>query len=344
VVADHAVGETPVGVLTGDLLFAGDVGRPEFFGALGTDAATMHAEARLVRDSLSRLAALPDFLQIWPGHGAGELHARAVTATPQSTLGYERQVNWALRAQADEAFTAALLRDPPDLPQCRRVLKAMNCAGTVVTSGTGEVPMRSRLEAQEWIAGAGFVVDSRPADVFAQAFLPGSLNIPGTHGFTRWFGSLITYELPVWLLVTDEAQGAALLHDLQLIGFDGVVGVTVASDALTGTFSTALASQSAVALAGSLGRDGMTVLDVRSRGEFTAGHVAGALHVPLGELPQRLAEVPSSGTLVTTCADGERAAIAASLLLMAGAPAVENLHGGLAAWTTAGYTLTTITD
>ena len=159
--------------------------------------------------------------------------------------------------------------------------------------------------------------------------------------FATWFGSLIDYTAGVWLLVSDEAHGVRLVRELMSIGFDKVVGVSVADDALVGIDTEAVTQRSPVALSGALGRDGLLVLDVRNRSEWDAGHLPGALNIPLGELPHRLGELPADGTIVTQCASGGRSAIAASLLLMAGASSVENLAGGVQGWTSSGFTLVT---
>ena len=340
VVTDHAADRHPIGILTGDFLFVGDVGRPDLLGMGQPDTQVMEGQARTLFRTLARLAPLPDYLQIWPGHGPGGVRGRAISGMPQSTLGYERHVNWAFRPQTEDTFVAALLAEPPDAPMYFGVMKQMNRTGPVMLGGLPEVPARSGFEAQAWAQSGGFMVDARSAEAFALAHLPASLNIPGARSFTSWFGSLIDYGTDVWLLAEDEAQGVRLVRALMSIGFDRIVGVSVADDALAGVDHAILPSRSAVALSGALGREGLEVLDVRSRDEFARGHVAGASHIPLGELPHRFAEVPLDGTLVTICANGTRSAIAASLLLMAGAAGVEHLHGGLEAWTNAGFALT----
>jgi hydroxyacylglutathione hydrolase len=340
-VTDGAASALPMGMLSGDFLFVGDVGRPDLLETAARQVGTMEPSARSLYASIQRLAKLPDYLQIWPGHGAGSACGRALGAVPQSTLGYERLVNWALQPQTEAAFVAEVLRDQPDAPAYFAVMKRVNRDGPTVLGGLPEVPHRSGFEAQQWAERLGLVVDARPADDFAMAHMRGSLNIPGNRSFASWFGSLIDYGADVWLLAEDEAHGTRLVRELMSIGFDKVVGVSVASDALEGIDTVIIAQRSPVALSGALGRDGLTVIDVRNRSEWAAGHIPGALHIPLGELPQRLTELPADGTIVTQCASGARSAIAASLLLLAGAASVENLRGGIAGWTNAGFTLTT---
>ena len=340
-VTDGAASTKPMGMLTGDFLFVGDVGRPDLLEVAAKQIGTMESSARALYASLERLKALPDYLQIWPGHGAGSACGRALGAVPQTTLGYERLVNWALQPQTESEFVAEVLRDQPEAPAYFAVMKQVNRDGPTVLGGLPDVPVRSGFEAQQWAEKLGLVVDARPAEAFAHEHMRGSLNIPGNRTFASWFGSLIDYGADVWLLSVDEAHGTQLVRELMSLGFDRVVGVSVASDALTGIDLVRVAQRSPVALKGALGRDGLIVLDVRSRSEFATGHVAGAVHISLGELPQRLVELPADGTIVTMCASGGRSAIAASLLQLAGASSVENLSGGLQGWTNAGFELTT---
>lgn len=340
-VTDGAASEHPMGLLTGDFLFVGDVGRPDLLEVVANQAGMMDASARQLYHSIQRLKDLPDYLQIWPGHGAGSACGRALGAVPQSTLGYERLVNWALQPQTEDAFVSEVLRDQPDAPAYFAVMKQINRDGPALLGGLPEVPHRSGFEAQQWLEKLGLVVDARPSDEFALAHMRGALNIPGNRTFASWFGSLIDYGTPVWLLATTEEHGVRLVRELMSIGYDKIVGVSVAGDAMTGVDTEAVAQRSPIALSGALGRDGLLVLDVRSRSEYAVGHLPGAVHIPLGELPHRLAELPADGTIVTQCATGGRSAIAASLLLMAGATSVENLAGGIQGWTSAGFTLTT---
>lgn len=340
-VTDGAASTKPMGILTGDFLFVGDVGRPDLLEKAAKQVATMESSARVLYASLQRLKTLPDYLQIWPGHGAGSACGRALGAVPQSTLGYERLVNWALQPQTESEFVTDVLRDQPEAPAYFGVMKRVNRDGPTLLGGLPEVPHRSGFEAQQWSEKLGLVVDARPAEAFAQEHMRGSLNIPGNRTFASWFGSLIDYGADVWLLAVDEQHGERLVRELMSIGFDRVVGVSVASDALTGIDLATVAQRSPVSLNGALGRDGLIVLDVRNRSEWATGHIAGSLNIPLGDLPQRLVELPADGTIVTQCASGGRSAIAASLLLLAGAPSVENLSGGIQGWTNAGFALTT---
>lgn len=340
-VTDGANSSKPMGMLTGDFLFVGDVGRPDLLERAAKQAGTMEGSARALYHSLQRIAEFPDYLQVWPGHGAGSACGRALGAVPQSSLGYERLVNWALKPQSEDAFVAEVLRDQPEAPAYFGVMKQVNRDGPALLGGVPALPLRSGFEAQEWLDRRGLTIDARSADEFARGHLRHTLNIPGNKSFPNWFGSLIDYATPAWLLVNDEAHGEVLLRELMMIGYDQVAGVTTVGDGITGDDAEAVSQRSAASLAGALGRPGLVVLDVRSPGEFATGHIPGAVNIPLGELPGRLREVPADGTVVAQCASGGRSAIAASLLLLAGAAPVENLSGGIAAWRQGGFEVVT---
>ncbi len=336
-VTDGAALAEPMGMLTGDFLFVGDVGRPDLLETAAGQVGTMEASARTLYQSLQRLAAVPDYLQVWPGHGAGSACGRALGSVPQSTLGYERLVNWALRPQTEDAFVAEVLRDQPDAPAYFAVMKRMNRDGPALRTAPAALPMRSAVELEEWIEQRGLVVDARAADVFAAGHLRHALNIPGSSSFTSWFGSLVDFGSPCWLIAEDAADASRLVRELMMIGYDLVHGVTAADALALGAAAAQVPQRSAASLAGALGRPGLTLLDVRRRSEVAAGAIPGAINIPLAELPKRLRELPADDTIVVHCAAGGRSAIAASLLLLAGAERVENLDGGFAAWTLGGF-------
>jgi hydroxyacylglutathione hydrolase len=341
-VTDGAASSEPVGMLSGDFLFVGDVGRPDLLETVAHQVGTMERSARALRHSLERLALLPDYLQIWPGHGAGSACGRALGAIPQSTLGYERRVNWALQPQSEAQFVSEVLRGQPDAPSYFAVMKRMNRDGPTLLSGVPSARIQSGFDAQEWSHRDGLVIDTRPADQFALGHVRRSLSIPGNKSFSTWFGAVIDYESDAWLLVSSEAEGVRLVRELMHIGYDRVAGLSLAADALEGIAHESLAQRSAASLAGVIGEPAVIVLDVRSRTEFAHAHIPGARNIPLAELPRRLREVPTDSTVIAQCASGGRSSIAASLLLLAGVERVENLYGGMQAWTNGGFTVSRV--
>jgi hydroxyacylglutathione hydrolase len=336
VVTDTAAGETPMGMLSGDFLFVGDVGRPDLLERAVGRRGTMAASARQLFASLERLVHLPDHLQVWPGHGAGSACGKSLGAVPQTTLGYERLTNWALGVASEEEFVQRVLAGQPEPPAYFARMKRLNASGVPGLPrprGDGDDALGDA------IARGALVVDVRPSADFAVGHLPRAVNIPLGNSFLTWAGSVVPPDRDVVLVATPAVRSAAALaaRELRLIGLDRVLGV-FAPDELApiaaGPLAT-LPSIPAAALARE-SRRGATVLDVRNRSEWEEGHVPGARLVPLPELPARLEELRGAGPIAVHCQGGSRSAVAASLLRSAGFADVSNVDGGFAAWLQAG--------
>ena len=134
-VGDTKAGSTPMGALTGDFLFVGDVGRPDLLERAAKEKGTMEASAHQLFASLRRFRELPDYLQIWPGHGAGSSCGKSLGAVPQSTLGYERRTNWAFSMENEEEFVRAVLEGQPDPPRYFAFMKRINRDGPPLRNG-----------------------------------------------------------------------------------------------------------------------------------------------------------------------------------------------------------------
>jgi len=190
-------------------------------------------------------------------------------------------------------------------------------------------------------------VDTRPADEYAAAHLPGTINIPLAQSFVTWAGWLLPYDTDLYFIVDDQAEShvAELVRQLALIGLDQVAGVfapeAVRRAASIGTAIAGVPQMSAWELASRRQANDVAVLDVRSASEWQEGHITGALHIPLGYLTDRLDEIPRDRAVVVHCQAGTRSAIAASVLERAGRGGVANLVGGFEAWTAAGLPVLT---
>jgi hydroxyacylglutathione hydrolase len=341
-VTDTAAATEPMGALTGDFIFVGDVGRPDLLERAAHMAGTMEQGARQLFRSLRRFERLPDFLQIWPGHGAGSACGKALGAVPQSTLGYERRFNWAFAVDDEDAFVRAVLAGQPDPPRYFAEMKRINKDGPRLL---GDAPRPARLSAEQLAAtlgGGATVVDTRPAREFVASAVPGTISIPAGRAFTTWAGSLLPYDRDFYLLA-DERNGTGidgLLRGLAGIGLDRVAGyagteVLAEWQAVDGPLQT-IPGVATPELAKAVAAGRVSVVDVRSRSEWAAGHLPGAVNIPLGELEDRLDELPRGRAIVVHCQSGARAAIAASLLLASGIPNVRLYGGGYAEWSGAG--------
>ena len=342
-VTDRAVAEDPMGAITGDFLFVGDVGRPDLLERAASVQGSMRASARDLYQSLKRFAALPDWLQIWPGHGAGSACGKGISAVPHSSLGYERRFNWAFLVDDEDDFVRQVLEGQPEPPAYFAEMKRVNKRGPGVL-GALERPIR--LDASDVIrvlSTRSAFVDTRPAAAFAARHIPGTLNIPLNRSYTTWAGSLLPYDRDLYLLIDDNVAERAdeAARDLAMIGLDRIAGY-FGVDALTaweqsGRPLVAVPQLSAEELAAMLSRREVEVIDVRGASEWEAGHLPAVANIPLASLRARVAEIPTDRLVVLHCQSGSRSAIAASVLRARGVERVANLPGGFAEWQEAGF-------
>lgn len=339
-VTDTAAAHEPMGILTGDFVFVNDVGRPDLLEKAAHHLGTADAGARQLFQSLTWFKTLPDHLQIWPGHGAGSACGKGMSAVPQSTVGYERRFNWAFEVADEDDFVRRVLEGQPEPPRYFGHMKIVNREGPPIL-GAVAVPERmaeDRLPAL--LASGTTIVDTRPAADFAAGHIPGTLNIPYNKSFTTWAGSLLSYDRDFYLLVDAAHPGMLerIVQSLMMIGLDRARGY-FGAEALAlwrkqGRPVGQVAEMSVADLAHK--RGGMVLLDVRGRNEWDAGHIPGAVHIPLGELAERRQELPDDLPVAVHCQGGGRSAIAASLLKAAGHREVSNLIGGFEEWSKSG--------
>ena len=340
-VTDTQAATEPLAAVTGDFIFVGDVGRPDLLERAARVAGTMDAAARTLFQSLQRFKKLPDFIQLWPGHGAGSACGKALGAVPQTTLGYERRFNWAFNVNDEQAFVDQVLAGQPDPPRYFAEMKRLNKTGPRYLS---EVPAPHHLPADaldRLLADEALVIDTRSVAEFAAEHVPGTINIAMNKAFTTWAGWLVPYTADFYVIV--DAAGANTLEqtrsDLAMIGLDRLAGYFFWNDLVSQRPATETTAQiDAEELAARVRAKNVHVLDVRSDAEWREGHIAGAQHIPLGELRDRIAEVPHDRTVVVHCLGGTRSAIAASLLQAEGVPHTINFAGGYSAWHAAGLT------
>jgi len=317
----------PMGIVTGDFVFVGDLGRPDLLEeAAGIEGAGDPA-ARQLFHSLPRFLELPDHLQIWPGHGAGSACGKALGAIPQSTVGYERRHNASIDAHArgEEGFVAAILSGQPEPQSYFARMKRDNQRGVPIL---GDLPQPRLLGSEEVRtlveAGEHWILDTRSSvEDFQEAHLPGSLYAPLDRTFSTTVGSLLLDETAPLLLVIDEAQVEEAVRDLVRIGYDRVEGYltpevlnsTLASGVTPGRVETITFDE----LESRRQAPEVAVVDVRFADEFAAGHVPGAIHIPYTRLPLLAeARLPRDRELLVHCGVGARSAVAVPYLLRAG--------------------------
>ena len=338
IVTDTPASSGPMGVLTGDFVFVGDVGRPDLLEKAAKITGTMEAGARTLFHSLQRFKTLPDHLQVWPGHGAGSACGKALGAIPSSTIGYEKIANWGLRITDEQVFVDAVLDGQPEPPKYFAEMKRINKVGPAMLGGLTRPPLLAMDKLQTLLDAHVPIVDMRAADTYAAGLIPGTINIPMSRSFNTWAGWLLPYDRDIYLIL-DAAHDAAVIdtavRDLAMIGLDRVAGYftsdVVHAWARDGRSLTAIPQLTPADVAMRMqGR--ATVLDVRGVLEWEAGHLPGVANMPLGYLTEHLDALPTDRPLIVHCQTGARSAIAASVLYAHGFRNVVNMIGGFAAW------------
>lgn len=331
---DTAAASQPMGIFSGDFVFVGDVGRPDLLERAAGIANTMEAGARTLYGSLARFRDLPDYLQVWPAHGAGSACGKALGAVSQTTVGYEKRVGWAFGIGSEDQFVAAVLQGQPDPPRYFAQMKRINKVGPPPRPTGRPALLPAHRIARELNTGM-IIVDTRPADNFAAAHIPGVLSIPAGSDFLAWAGWLLPYDRPV-ALIADERVLPSVTDDLAAIGLDNVAGYwppSVVEDwRAAGGDTAAFTRLTSREVAPIIERNGVFILDVRTVSEYAEGHIPGSCNIPLGQLGGRLAEVPTEGPTIVTCQSGGRSPIAASLLQANGRMQVIEMKDGLSGW------------
>lgn len=326
-VVREGAGDQPWGVLTGDTLFVGDVGRVDILSSrLPVDDL-----AGMMYDSLhQKLLGLPDPTRVYPAHGAGSLCGRNLGTDSWSTIGRERATNAALKPMSRETFIAEVTRDVPETPRYYLHSRDLNRTGPSLSAERPMPPLVSPLEAAALIRDGALILDTRAAAAFAAAHPAGALNIGLDGQYASWVGTLVPPEQRL-LLVVEAGRGKEAVIRLARVGYEHVVGVLEGDSARWGNGGLSTATMACLPLS-SWTESGREVLDVRRDREWNNFHLEGATHIPLAQMPERLGELDRDKAWLLVCAGGYRSSIAASLLQRAGFPRIANGVGGMDAW------------
>ncbi|MEY9214473.1 MBL fold metallo-hydrolase [Thermobifida halotolerans] len=333
VVHEHVDDTVPYGVLTGDALFIGDVGRPDLLASLGSTADEL---GRMLYDSVQhKLMGLHDDVRVFPAHGAGSACGKNLSTERWSTIGEQRRTNYACRPMDESTFLALVTAGQPAAPSYFAYDAVLNRKQRGVLDTEKIVVALSAEDFLARRASGAVVVDSRDPQEYAAGHLRGSINVPVDGRFAETAGSVLKPGTPL-LVVAPEGQEAQTLVRLARVGFDTAEGYLPEPESVFVTVPEEMENASrrtAAALSEDLrGDEPPVVLDVRNQGERDQGAVPGSLHIPLAELPARLGEVPIGRPIVVHCAGGYRSSVAASLLRAEGVPNVSDLLGGYAAF------------
>jgi glyoxylase-like metal-dependent hydrolase (beta-lactamase superfamily II)/rhodanese-related sulfurtransferase len=338
-VTDRARSEEPQMILTGDLLFVGDIGRPDLPG----DEILDEQVQNLYNSLYVKFKHYPDHLEVFPAHGEGSLCGRGMSAKKSSTLGYERRANPMLRFPDFESFKAEVMSVFPVRPKSFSHIIQTNLKG----ADTLDVcPMDKRLTPKQFermMADGATVIDVRDAAAFSGFHIPGSINIGFEKQLANWVGMVVDPTAEIILVVADQEDYDRMVTELHRIGYDLIFGYLsggIMAWLMSGRAVEQLEQTAPQQLSARLSENGLRVIDVRTPSEWQNGHIAQAEHFPLtrileGQYPQ----VPKDQEIVVHCGSGYRSNIAASLLRQAGFSRVKSLAGGAFAWSNAGFAL-----
>ncbi|WP_208427579.1 MBL fold metallo-hydrolase [Salinibacter sp.] len=318
--------DEPMGLLTGDFVFVGDLGRPDLLESAAQVEGAMEPSARTLYASVQRVLEMPDHLQVWPAHGAGSACGKALGAVPQSTLGYEKQFNPMIDAarEDEDAFVDAILADQPEPQIYFARMKRDNKEGMPVL---GSLPSPRELTVRELKDAtadeAPLIIDTRlDRSAYMAHHIPGSLYAPMNDTFNTVVGSLVEDETTPIVLIADDGDVEEAVRDLVRIGYDNVTGFAEI-DTLQRYFQAGGPSETIDEITfadfdAELQDEATAVLDVRYRSEFEEGHVEGALNASYTRMPEYETELPTDKTLLVHCGSGARAAAASSYLARTG--------------------------
>ena len=325
----------PYGVLTGDTLFIGDVGRPDLRASLGWTASDLGG--RLFDSLHDRLLPLQDETLVYPAHGAGSLCGKQLSSDTVSSLGEQRRLNYALQPMTKGEFIRLVTADQPDAPPYFTYDAILNTRERVTLDENLERvlhPVDLAEVVQLGEAGAQ-ILDVRDPAEYAKGHLVGSLNIGLGGSYATWAGTVLDRSGPIVIIAEPGREQEAALR-LGRIGFDYVKGyLRGGMEALAGRPDLVWPTKrvTAAVIAEELAAtDPPLLLDVRSPREWATRHIEGSVNIPLNHLQERLAEIPRDRHLALHCAGGYRSSIAVGILHQHGITDLIELAGGLAAW------------
>lgn len=336
VVYEHPADEVPYGVLTGDALFIGDVGRPDLLASIGY---TREELADKLYDSLhNKLMTLPDATRVYPAHGAGSACGKNLSTDLWSTMGDQKKTNYALRAPDKATFMNLVTEGQPPAPGYFVYDAILNRKDRELLDQTKMPSAMTYDQVVDAVERGAVLVDGRSPEEFAQGHLRHAINIGLEGRYAEFAGSVLRSDVDI-VLFTEPGQELEGKNRLARIGFDRVIGhldrpyevmLEHRDDVVAASRLTAQAFDQRVSELANL-----QIVDVRNPGEVEAGAIPNAIPIPVGQLPARLGELDPAAPTVVYCAGGYRSSVAASLLRQNGFADVSDILGGFGAWETA---------
>jgi hydroxyacylglutathione hydrolase len=318
-VTDGAGANGPMGMLTGDFIFVGDVGRPDLLESAAGMKGVMESSAKVLYQSVKEFKTMPEYWQIWPGHGAGSACGKTLGMVPESTVGYELRFNPSIKAShSEQNFIEYILEGQPDPPLYFARMKRENRNGPPLL---GALPSPTKMKASEIASLAqkkgSIVVDTRERNTYMNGHLKGSLLVTLNDHFNTDAGSYLDENDNIYLVIEDRNLGEAV-RDLVRIGLDKIKGYVTPDElrryledkGISGSVETIDFRQAIELMKDPDNR----VLDVRNATEYDEGHIDGAMNIAHTRLMEHEQELDREKTWLVHCQSGRRASIAASQL------------------------------
>ena len=326
-------------LLTGDTVFIGDVGRPDLVGSKGYTAEQM---AGMMYDSLhNKILKLADAVEIWPAHGAGSACGRNISKDAFSTIGQQRQFNYALQPMAKEVFVQLMTTDLPEAPVYFSKDAEINRGGARALSDLARPAALSPAEVNTLVEQGATILDLRPGAAFGAGHAPGAINIGLAGQFASWAGQLIQFDDSLVLVAEDDAQVDEAVIRLARVGEENVKGFLLGGMEAWKQAGLPIATIAQISVEELRYRleeaSDLQVVDVRQPGEYANGHVPTAASVPLAQLTKLARQFDPNRQTAVICAGGYRSSAATSILMRHGFDQLLNVVGGTSAWVNAGF-------
>lgn len=338
-VTDFTRGDEPWILLTGDVLFVGDIGRPDLVG----DAVLDEQIQNLYNTLYVKFSQYPDSLEVFPAHGAGSLCGRGMSSKPNSTLGFERRHNPMLGYDSYEAFHLAMSQGFPDRPKSFTHIIGTNADGANLLE---RCPMDLAMEPEQFeerMLDDAVVMDVRDTASYAGYHIPGSLNLGFNESIANWIGMVIDPNADLLLVVESQEDYDRMRTELHRIGYDSILGYLkggISSWVYSGRPVNKLSIDSAQDVQNAIEQgNNPSIIDVRTPRETAKGVIPGAVRIPITDILDGKFDLPEEEHHILYCASGYRSNIAASYLQQHGYWDVRAMAGGAIAWNRAGYSM-----
>jgi hydroxyacylglutathione hydrolase len=331
-ITDGAAASAAGFCLTGDFVFVGDVGRPDLLDeVIGTGDTRYDGAKQLFASLRDKFLTLPDYVQVWPAHGAGSACGKALGAVASTTVGYERMFSWwapFVKNNDLDGFVTSLLEGQPDAPSYFARMKRHNKAGPALLAKHPELTEFKARDVEGKINSDFIFIDTRSRNQYLRGAVAGSLSIPDNKRFITYASYILNPEKdtrPIIVYAPSHSEANRLRARLSFVGIDNVVGFIKSLEGLSLQIVPTLSLEAFAKLPDPF------ILDVRTANEYNAGHIDTAKQLHAGRVMYHLDQLPKNKTLVTHCQSGARATPVISALRAAGYNAIE-LEGSYAAF------------